>query len=262
MAESDDSIDLAWEKPDPLGYGQGVKEVHFIAAPLLAAAALSLSGVVASADRGTFRWPGFTLLLLVVTAMLLIATIQLGYYARKFLYSRQDVYDWIPQPPPEEGTAVEKYLRKWQNDDYQKWLRYNNRANRCFDLGLVLIGLSVAAVLAPPHGHPSDWRTAAAWTVIACTVIEISAIVGMELAVDQRSKEREETFPPTTPPPPAKETASESARSNTARAPRPPRALPPRRLPGGFRHRALRRVAQKKLARGSEGRPTGDRRIP
>ncbi|MFD9328810.1 hypothetical protein [Streptomyces sp. NPDC060065] len=263
MAESDADMNLRWMKPDPLGYGQGVKEVHFIAAPLLAAAALSLAGVVASSDRGTFRWPGFTLLLLVVTAMLLIATIQLGYYARKFLYSRQDVYDWIPQPPPAEGTADEKFLREWQNDDYHKWLRYNNRANNCFDLGLVLIGVSVANVLAPPHHHSSDWRTAAAWTVIACTVLEVVAVAGMERAVTKRSELRRRSDPAArTMPVLAKETASESARSNTARAPRPRRALSPGRLPGGFRHRALRRVAQKKLARGGESRPAGDRRIP
>ncbi|MGW3415888.1 hypothetical protein [Streptomyces sp. NPDC000888] len=264
MAESDDdAIELAWEKPDPLGYGQGVKEVHFIAAPLLAAAALSLAGVVASADRGTFRWPGFTLLLLVITAMVLIATIQLGYYARTFLYSRQDLYDWIPAPPPQEGTAEERFLRAWQNDDYYRWSRFNSRANTCFDLGLLLIGFSVASVLAPPHKHSSDWRTAAAWTVIACTVLEIVAIAGIEHAVNKRSRLRgRRELPPRAMPVLAKETASESARSNTARAPRPRRALPPGRLPGGFRHRALRRVAQKKLARGSEGRPAGDRRIP
>ncbi|MET9900191.1 hypothetical protein [Streptomyces sp. NPDC006446] len=263
MTTPDADTNLRWMKPDPLGYGQGVKEVHFIAAPLLAAAALSLAGVVASADRGTFRWPGFTLLLLVVTAMLLIATIQLGYYARKFLYSRQDVYDWIPHPPPEEGTEAEKFLREWQNDDYHKWLRYNNTANGCFDLGLLLIGVSVAAVLAPPHHHSSVWRTAAAWTVIACTVLEIAAIAGMERATNQRSASRRRNALPTrTSPPLAKETASESARSNTARAPGPRRAVPSERLPGGFRHRALRRVAQKELARGAEGRASVDRRIP
>lgn len=187
--------ELRWEHPDPLGYGRGVKEVHFIAAPLLAAAALSLAGVVANAEKGTFRWPGFTLLLLVVTSMLLVATVQFGYYARKFLYSRQDILDWLPEATPKTGSKEEEILRYWQNKDYSEWRKFNNIANRLFDAGVVLIGFSVAALLAPPRqGNPSVLRLASVAIVLACTVIEVIAIVVMERSVNRRSRKREESL--------------------------------------------------------------------
>ena len=71
------------------GFGAAAKEAHFIAAPLLTAAALSLAGVVAGADDA-FRWPGITLLLLVATSMTLVASIQMSYYALQFKFTEAE----------------------------------------------------------------------------------------------------------------------------------------------------------------------------
>ncbi|MGK3941376.1 hypothetical protein ABK046_23430 [Streptomyces caeruleatus] len=71
------------------GFGTAAKEAHFIAAPLLTAAALSLAGVVAGADD-EFRWPGVTLFLLVATSMALIASIQISYYALQFKFTEEE----------------------------------------------------------------------------------------------------------------------------------------------------------------------------
>ncbi|MET7351011.1 hypothetical protein [Streptomyces mirabilis] len=57
--------------PKPLGLVHAADVALTIAAPLLTAGALSLIGVVC-ADADKFRWPGPTLLLLVLTVLSLI----------------------------------------------------------------------------------------------------------------------------------------------------------------------------------------------
>lgn len=159
--------------PVPLGYGQASKEAHSIAAPLLTGAALALAGVVAGAGDKVFRWPGVSLLMLVATSMALIASIQLHYYSRQFLYSRQDIHDWydLDDGPGHELQLTRLYA--WQGDDYTKWASYNDRAVRCFNAGTVLLGLGVVAALIPPDGvRQASWRWAAAALVLVCTAAE------------------------------------------------------------------------------------------
>ena len=92
------------------GFGAAAKEAHFIAAPLLTAAALSLAGVVAGADDA-FRWPGITLLLLVATSMTLVASIQMSYYALQFKFTeaerkeRQKARGWT-EPTEDELKVI------------------------------------------------------------------------------------------------------------------------------------------------------------
>ncbi|MGW0625863.1 hypothetical protein [Streptomyces sp. NPDC002758] len=176
-----------WERPNPLGYAHGAKEAQFVAAPLLAAASLGLAGVVAGANNDVFLLPGPTLLVLVVSAMTLIFSIQLGYHARKFLYSRQDVLDWYP-----EGTAdqAERFaaLREQQGNDFVTWRRFNNGANRCFNGGTVLLGFGIAAALAPPDGSKQGiWRWWAAGLVLVATLGEIVWLVILERRVNERA---------------------------------------------------------------------------
>ncbi|WP_329118270.1 hypothetical protein [Streptomyces sp. NBC_01465] len=160
--------------PVPLGYGNSATEVQSIAAPLLAAAALSLAGVVAAASGPFFRWPGATLLLLVGTALLLVASIQLRAYARQYLYSRQDIHDWYPETV---GPQTEDYFSKlyeFQGEDYNTWVRFTDRAVRCFNAGTILLGCGVAAVLVPPPGSSDDWwRWSAMGLVLACTLVDV-----------------------------------------------------------------------------------------
>ncbi|MFC8662976.1 hypothetical protein [Streptomyces sp. NPDC057199] len=157
------------QAPVPLGYGPASKEAHSVAAPLLTGAALALAGVVAGANDRVFRWPGISLLLLVATSIALIASIQLHYFARQYLYSRQEIHDWY-----EDGDKAQlKKLYAWQGDDYGVWARFQNLAVHCFSTGIVLLGLGVSAALAPPDGgQQASWRWVAGGLVLLFTVVE------------------------------------------------------------------------------------------
>ncbi|MEU6145477.1 hypothetical protein ABZ848_34660 [Streptomyces sp. NPDC047081] len=154
------------------GFGAAAKEAHFIAAPLLTAAALSLAGVVAGADD-EFRWPGVTLLLLVATSMTLIASIQISYYALQFKFTAEDretrrsARDWA-KPTEDELKVI---LRESQIA-YEDNLRY---AGVVFNCGTLMLGLGIAAALVPPPCGDHDqtwWRIASAILVLVCTVAD------------------------------------------------------------------------------------------
>lgn len=150
----------------------------FVAAPLLTAAALSLAGVVGGADT-QFRWPGPILLLLVVASLTLIASIQLSYHARLFLYSHGDLVGWLSS---EYVDSHKIHLWKKQKEDQQRWQKYNKPTVVCFNAGTVLLGLGIAAALVPPDGGRQapgagprlssscsrPWRTASGSPISSC----------------------------------------------------------------------------------------------
>ncbi|MEO3826901.1 hypothetical protein [Actinomadura sp. B10D3] len=161
------------QQPIPLGYSYAATEVRTIAAPLYTAAALSLAGVVAAASKDTFRWPGATLLLLVATSLMLVASLQLHYYARQYLYSRADIDAWFPHGVSKQ-TEIYKKLCIWQGNDYKKWAKFNNSGIHFFNLGTVLLGFGVALALIPPDGgRQESWRWAAAILVLVCAVADL-----------------------------------------------------------------------------------------
>ncbi|MFJ3796835.1 hypothetical protein ACIPSJ_11145 [Streptomyces sp. NPDC090088] len=157
-------------EPPPLGIGAATKEAHFVAAPLLTAAALSLAGVVGGADDA-FRWPGPTLLLLVVTALTLIFSMQLAYNARVYLYSRQDLAD--DYADLESGPPPDDYIDELYGLAQTRWRNENRHAVAVYDLGTVLLGLGIAASLAPPDcGRQAAWRWTAAVVVLVCALAD------------------------------------------------------------------------------------------
>ncbi|GAA3207139.1 hypothetical protein GCM10010468_23100 [Actinocorallia longicatena] len=161
------------QQPTTLGYVFSTRDAHTIAAPLLVAAALSLAGVVAGASDATFRWPGPTLLLLVITSLLLVASIQLQYLARQFLYSRADIDDWYP---PGLSGQKKRYqlLCKWQGDDYATWKKFNDISVMCFNVGTVFLGSGIFAALLPADGNKQPgWRLVAACLVLAASVADV-----------------------------------------------------------------------------------------
>ncbi|MFS8200855.1 hypothetical protein ACLVWQ_19480 [Streptomyces sp. CWNU-52B] len=160
-----------------LGYDAAMKEAHFIAAPLLTAAALSLAGVVGGADK-RFLWPGPTLLLLVATAMTLLASMQLNYYARQFLFTYRELeQNWIDHVDKWHNRAGDPELRKVllpkHNKAQVRYKKFASRAVHTYNAGTLLLGLGIAASLAPPgDGKQALWRWTAAGLVAACTLAE------------------------------------------------------------------------------------------
>lgn len=175
--------DYPWNAPAPLGYAQADTAALFIAAPLLTAAALSLAGVVGGADD-EFRWPGPILLLLVVAALALVASIQLNYHGRLYLYSHDDLASWYS----EKFVCLNKaHLYERQRGHQDTWKTYNAAAVRCFNAGTVLLGIGIAAALVPPDcSKQAGWRWTAAAVVLVATVIDAIWVSYLQLKVAHR----------------------------------------------------------------------------
>jgi hypothetical protein len=158
-----------WRKPSPLGFGEAVDAVTNVAAPLLAGFSVAAIGVV-GADSDKFRWPGPALLCLTASALLFVTCLQLGFHARRHLYSYGDLTAWWTEEELEDRRDL---LREEQHRDFVLWNRWRGRADVAYSGGLVLLWLGVAAVLAPPAaGTSSDtaFRWAAA-AIAACAAL-------------------------------------------------------------------------------------------
>ncbi|MEV0486384.1 hypothetical protein AB0I69_38045 [Streptomyces sp. NPDC050508] len=154
------------------GYGAAVKEAQFVAAPLLTAAALSLSGVVAGADKA-FRWPGAALILLVITSMTLVFSMQLAYNARAYLFTFAELKDHY-EGLPRRVASLER-MRNEYDKAQDTWENRNYVAVLTYDAGSLLLGLSVAACLVPPDGR-DQWPVRWAAAVIVCVGTMADAI--------------------------------------------------------------------------------------
>jgi hypothetical protein len=140
-----------WSKPSPLGYAAAADAAHFVAAPLLAAGAVALVGVVA-ADADKFRVPSVALLVLTSAFITLVGSVQLGFHARALLYSAADIADWwgeydLSQPQREER------LRKEQHNDLGRWRWKIYWAVTTYNLGVSFLAAGVALCLIPPVTH-------------------------------------------------------------------------------------------------------------
>jgi hypothetical protein len=169
----------AWAAPEPYGYGHGSSSALFIAAPLLTAAALGLAGVVGGADD-EFQWPGPTLLLLVIAALALVASIQFAYHARLYLYSYDDLQCWLG---PEHVKAFASDLRVRQEEDQDVWAKYQLWAVHAFNCGTILLGIGIAAALVPPDcGKQIECRWAAAVLVLIATLVDAVWVIYMHMS--------------------------------------------------------------------------------
>ncbi|MGW0758871.1 hypothetical protein ACWD1Y_20805 [Streptomyces sp. NPDC002814] len=175
--------DIPWNAPAPLGYAQADAAALFIAAPLLTAAALSLAGVVGGADD-EFRWPGPILLILVFAALALVASIQINYHGRLYLYSHDDLVSWYSDDFVKKNKLV---LYQKQHEAQEQWKTYNSLAVRCFNTGTVLLGVGIAAALVPPKcSMQTEWRWTAAVVVLIATVADAIWITYLQLKVAHR----------------------------------------------------------------------------
>jgi len=152
--------------PVPLGLVRANETALFIASPLLSAGAISLIGVVC-ADSPEFLWAGPALLLLVVAVISLLLSIQLGYHARQWIYSYEELQNWTAQPKP-PLQALEK-----QAEDYRKGKKKLLRAGMLYNTGTVFLAFGVASVLVPEGTDGlAVWRWFAAVLVAAAAVGE------------------------------------------------------------------------------------------
>ncbi|MEU6340467.1 hypothetical protein ABZ883_05880 [Streptomyces sp. NPDC046977] len=166
-----------WPGPPQPGYDQASAAAHFVAAPLLAAAALSLIGVI-STDKGQFGWPGTALILLVSATVLLIGSIQLAFNARKHFYTRQTLVDWYGD---DQFAEMKDKLLQQLDWDIKRWRLKIAGAVRWFNAGTIALGLAVAATLVPsPTSPQAELRWAAAALTLAATAAECGYLLWLK----------------------------------------------------------------------------------
>ena len=126
-----------------------------VAAPLLAGFSIAFIGLVIS-SAAAFRWPGWTLLALTSSALLLITAVQGGFWARHYRpdVSTEDSSQW---------TLALPAFRRWLH--VTRW-SYNS------GIALLLLGLALALV---PRAHDPEyaWRLVAAWAAGTAALGEI-----------------------------------------------------------------------------------------
>ncbi|WP_432175797.1 hypothetical protein [Streptomyces sp. Tue6028] len=162
-------------QPVPLGLVRASETALFIASPLLAAGSLSLIGVV-SADAEKIRFAGPALLLLVTAVIALLLSIQLGYHARQWIYSYEDLKNWSAQGQPSPEAVGN------QATDYQKGKEKLAHAGMAYNAGTVFLAFGVAFVLVPRgHNDLAVWRWFATAFVSAFAVGEAAWILNTYL---------------------------------------------------------------------------------
>jgi hypothetical protein len=165
-------VQWKWQAPAPPGRGSATDSMTGIAAPLLAGFSLTLIGVIAQ-DPTNFRWPGATLVTLVITMSLLIASVQFGFHARARLYSAAEIRDWRP----DFFEKKQDILAEQQRFHEAQWELWADRARLTYNAAICILAVSLAMTVAPSHGSKEvALRWSASALALAGGVAEVSWI--------------------------------------------------------------------------------------
>ena len=145
-----------------------------IAAPLLAAGAITIFGVVVQAPD-MLRSAGLVLLLLTIAAASLILCVQLGFHARHYFAMPDDVRNYVfDLDKQEQDELIERSL----SYHYEKYYRFAGHARRAFGVGLIFLWSALAVAAWPPlTATAPGFRCAAAAVCGAIAIGEVLWIV-------------------------------------------------------------------------------------
>lgn len=166
-----------WGAPPQLGSDRAYQAVGEVAAPLLAGFSVTLIGVIAQAPN-MLRWPGATLLTLIIAVGLLLGCVQAAFTARQKYWTRTDLLDWYVHEPSDELSQTFKNM---QRRDINAWVLWLGRARAAYNTGLTVLLIGVALLLAPPRtsqAYPvstieSSLRWAAVGVAVGLAAIEV-----------------------------------------------------------------------------------------
>jgi hypothetical protein len=157
--------------PAPFGAFDALDQTGSIATPLMAGFALTTALLVLTAADTFTRWPNATLLLLTISVVSLVMSVQAAQWARSFRVHPSDVQNWWPDMTDgQRAMCVEEVHRHHEArvmwSAVQRWT---------YRTGLValLAGLTVALVPAvpPPGAEPiSNIR----WLAVAVSGIGVA----------------------------------------------------------------------------------------
>ncbi len=159
--------------PAPSRYGTaGVRDaIGTVAAPLLAGFAITAATlVVASEDR--LRWPGVAATLAATSAVVLIFSLQMTFWARQYDVTPSVMREWWDDADTVEGRGA----RVAEMLDFQsREERYARWARRSYDLGIAALFAALAVVLAPKdQAAQPGWRWVATFVAASAAVAEVA----------------------------------------------------------------------------------------
>ncbi|MFG1904080.1 hypothetical protein [Micromonospora carbonacea] len=131
--------------PNPYGAYTAAEGLGGIAAPLLAAAAVTLLGLVLQIEAD-LRWPSLSLLLLGAATVLMLRVVQCNARARGYAVTPGDALAWYPDADdPQRRQAVFRELERHR----AAWRFWIGSARRQYNLGVLLLLLGTMVLLVP-----------------------------------------------------------------------------------------------------------------
>jgi MFS family permease len=161
-----------WKAPTPYGYPAAIGSASAVAAPLLAGFAITVIAQLLTQHVG-LRWPSATLAVLAAAAALLIATVQLGFWARQWHVTPAELESWWPDHDEQDRWEQLRSDQAFYAENFRlaaAWVR------RTYNGGILalLIGLGLAFV---PQGHVTLSRAVGIGVFAAAGLLELVWIV-------------------------------------------------------------------------------------
>jgi hypothetical protein len=141
-----------------------------VAAPLLAGFSLTLTLLVLQADKGDFRWPDATVLVLVAAAVAFIMVIQFSFWARQYVVTPSELKDWWPDFETNDERARAVFSEQRGHALLHKRWAARARVGYNVSVGLLLSGLALALI---PEGPVSLGRVGGIVIIGAGLIYEV-----------------------------------------------------------------------------------------
>lgn len=171
--------------PAPYGEAAGADAVSSVAAPLLAAGAITLAGVVLQEEKA-LRYPGIVLLMLTSAIFMLVTSVQCGAWARRYATTPGEMLQWWP----DANTARIEILVKEQEFYSQRHMVWAWGSSLSFNSGILLLwGALIAALIPNTDSLQQNWRWIAAGVAGVGMLVELLWIVPSS-SVDYRRRRR------------------------------------------------------------------------
>ncbi|MFC1410736.1 hypothetical protein ACEZCY_16565 [Streptacidiphilus sp. N1-12] len=147
-----------------------------VAAPFLAGFSLTVSVItLTSLAPGTARWPDLALLLFMLAAFQLIATVQFMFLARQYLAAPKDLAEWYPDWHQDYRQEQLAGILRRERGQFTSWA---NVARAAYSGGVLCLAAGLTVLAVPPDWeHVSVLRWAAVLVGGAATLGEAAWVV-------------------------------------------------------------------------------------
>jgi len=171
MSDSDDK--RLWSGLQfPFGHSDAIDKIGTTAAPLLAGFAFTLIGLTIG-NRNALGEPDLALLLLVVSGVSLVSSVQFNFNARRYYFSPGAYFD-LQKLAEEDGIspATVKEMGRAYLALHGIWA---DRSRSAYNFGVAVLFFGVASTLIPATGiaHMAPLRAAAVALTTAAGLVEV-----------------------------------------------------------------------------------------